>query len=100
MKSEPVSPPRDHHQHNSILGQSQSQSTITTMGNAITNQSNNNNNNNNNMLNHPQQHLIMNSRPSSTTGHLTPNSGKTMFVLIFIAQLFFKISPIPFLVYI
>lgn len=37
----------------------------TTMNNASSNIS---------VLNHPQQHLIMNSRPSST-GHLTPTPG-------------------------
>lgn len=68
VKSEPASPPRDHHQHNSIISGQNHTTTITTMGNAITNQSS--------LLGHPQQqHLIMNSRPSST-GHLTPTSGK------------------------
>ena len=64
VKSEPVSPPRDHH-----MGHSQSSSglSITTMNNATTNIS---------VLSHPQQHLIMNSRPSSTGGHLTPTPGK------------------------
>lgn len=84
VKSEPASPPRDHHPHNSIitgggggggggsgggggLGSNNSNQTTTiTMGNSLLNQ--------NSLLQHPQ-HLLLNSRPSST-GHLTPNSGK------------------------
>lgn len=62
VKSEPVSPPRDHH-----LAHTQSTPglSITTMNNATSNIS---------VLSHPQQHLIMSSRPSST-GHLTPTPG-------------------------
>lgn len=64
VKSEPVSPPRDHH-----MGHPQSSASlsITTMNNATSNA---------NVLNHPQQHLsIMSSRPNSTGGHLTPTPG-------------------------
>lgn len=63
VKSEPVSPPRDHH-----LAHTQSTAglSITTMNNATSNISH---------LSHPQSHLIMNTRPSST-GHLTPTPGK------------------------
>ncbi|XP_037035988.1 myocyte-specific enhancer factor 2 isoform X3 [Bradysia coprophila] len=61
VKSEPVSPPRD---HNGIMGHSHSSSglSITTMNNATSNIS---------VLSHTPQHMIMTSRPSST-GHLTP----------------------------
>ncbi|KAJ6640963.1 Myocyte-specific enhancer factor 2 [Pseudolycoriella hygida] len=61
VKSEPVSPPRD---HTSIMGHSHSSSglSITTMNNATSNIS---------VLSHTPQHMIMTSRPSST-GHLTP----------------------------
>lgn len=70
VKSEPVSPPRD---HNSIMGHSHSSSglSITTMNNATSNIS---------VLSHTPQHMIMTSRPSST-GHLTPTLGKFWFVL-------------------
>lgn len=61
VKSEPVSPPRDHHMAHQ---QSSASLSITTMNNA-----------NSNVLNHPQQHLIMSSRPNSTGGHLTPTPG-------------------------
>lgn len=73
VKSEPVSPPRDHHSHqNNLIGQNQS--AITTLGNVLLQQTLN--------INH-QQHLIMHTRPSST-GHLTPASGKlTFFLLLF-----------------
>lgn len=64
VKSEPVSPPRDHHMAHT---QSTASLSITTMNNATSNIS---------VLNHPQQHLIMNSRPNSTSGHLTPTPGK------------------------
>lgn len=63
VKSEPVSPPRDHH-----MGHAQSSAglSVTTMNNASSNISH---------LSHPQSHLIMTSRPNST-GHLTPTPGK------------------------
>lgn len=64
VKSEPVSPPRDHHLAHT---QSSASLSITTMNNATSNSS---------VLNHPQQHLIMSSRPNSTGGHLTPTPGK------------------------
>lgn len=63
VKSEPVSPPRDHHLAHT---QSSASLSITTMNNATSNSS---------VLNHPQQHLIMSSRPNSTGGHLTPTPG-------------------------
>lgn len=63
VKSEPVSPPRDHHMAHP---QSSASLSITTMNNATSNS---------NVLNHPQQHLIMSSRPNSTGGHLTPTPG-------------------------
>ncbi|XP_031631719.1 myocyte-specific enhancer factor 2 isoform X2 [Contarinia nasturtii] len=63
VKSEPVSPPRDHHLAHT---QSSASLSITTMNNATSNSS---------ILNHPQQHLIMSSRPNSTGGHLTPTPG-------------------------
>lgn len=62
VKSEPVSPPRDHHlAHTHSTGGL----SITTMNNATSNISH---------LSHAQSHLIMNTRPSST-GHLTPTPG-------------------------
>lgn len=64
VKSEPVSPPRDH--HHMAHTQSSASLSITTMNNATSNIS---------VLNHPQQHLIMSSRPNSTGGHLTPTPG-------------------------
>lgn len=66
VKSEPVSPPRDHH-----MGHTQNSGglSITTMNNATSNISH---------LSHPQSHLIMNTRPSST-GHLTPTPGTYHF---------------------
>lgn len=65
VKSEPVSPPRDHHLAHP---QSSASLSITTMNNATSNSS---------VLNHPQQHLIMSSRPNSTGGHLTPTPGRS-----------------------
>lgn len=71
VKSEPVSPPRDHHLSHP---QSSASLSITTMNNATSNIS---------VLNHPQQHLIMSSRPNSTSGHLTPTPGKQSSFLFF-----------------
>lgn len=66
VKSEPVSPPREQH-HTSIMGHSHVPAGLTTsMNNASSNIS---------VLSHPQTHLIMSTRPSST-GHLTPTPGK------------------------
>lgn len=66
VKSEPVSPPREH--HSSIMGGGgHCQSGLTA--------SMNNTSSNISVLSHPQTHLIMSSRPSST-GHLTPTPGK------------------------
>lgn len=79
VKSEPVSPPRDHqatHQHPStMIGQTSSGGlSITTMNTAaVIAASNQSSSSNLGVLSHPQ-HLVMSSRPS--TGHLTPTPDK------------------------
>lgn len=77
VKSEPVSPPRDHHLTHT---QSSASLSITTMNNATSNIS---------VLNHPQQHLIMSSRPNSTSGHLTPTPGKYQSFYFFLFRSFY-----------
>lgn len=74
VKSEPVSPPRDHHMAHA---QSTTGLSVTTMNNATSNISH---------LSHPQSHLIMNSRPSST-GHMTPTPGTTRLKTISIDRI-------------
>ncbi|XP_055706897.1 myocyte-specific enhancer factor 2 isoform X22 [Phlebotomus papatasi] len=74
VKSEPVSPPREHHPHGgSGLVGGQNTISVTTMSGAsaaaVTSVTSNLA-----ALGHQQQHLILTSRPNST-GHLTPTPG-------------------------
>ncbi|XP_059613881.1 myocyte-specific enhancer factor 2 isoform X10 [Phlebotomus argentipes] len=72
VKSEPVSPPREHHPHGGS-GLGQNTISVTTMSGAsaaaVTSVTSNMA-----ALGHQQQHLILTSRPNST-GHLTPTPG-------------------------
>uniref|UniRef100_A0A6B2EB48 Putative mads box transcription factor n=1 Tax=Phlebotomus kandelakii TaxID=1109342 RepID=A0A6B2EB48_9DIPT len=68
VKSEPVSPPREHHPHglqNTISVTSMSGASAAAVTSVTSNLA---------ALGHQQQHLILTSRPNST-GHLTPTPG-------------------------
>jgi MADS-box transcription enhancer factor 2A len=86
IKAEPISPPRDHHNvgHSSTIisghNQQQQLTTITTMssgggggGGGLQQQQHTTTSTLGSNLSHSH---LMNSRPSSSTGHLTPTSGE------------------------